>query len=116
MEMNLSTLGKHFSDEGAAWELVEKMRWPDGPVCPRCGDRDRAYFGRPNQETDQIGFIDAETQAGEGGKVTNHRQVKSCGKAGQKAPLEIAPRFPLSHSHDDEIPVTFLMSRRHRPK
>jgi transposase-like protein len=47
MEMNLSTLGKHFSDEGAAWELVEKMRWPDGPVCPRCGDRNRAYFIKP---------------------------------------------------------------------
>ena len=26
-------------------------------------DRDRAYFGRRNQDTDQIGFIDADTQA-----------------------------------------------------
>jgi alkanesulfonate monooxygenase SsuD/methylene tetrahydromethanopterin reductase-like flavin-dependent oxidoreductase (luciferase family) len=26
-------------------------------------DRDRAYFGRQNQDTDQIGFIDAETHA-----------------------------------------------------
>ena len=26
-------------------------------------DRDRAYFGRQNQDTDQIGFIDAKTQA-----------------------------------------------------
>ena len=47
MEMNLSTLAKHFSDEAAAWELVEKMRWPDGPVCPRCGERNRAYFIKP---------------------------------------------------------------------
>ena len=31
-------------------------------LCPRrC--RDRAYFGRRNQDTDQIGFIDAKTQA-----------------------------------------------------
>jgi transposase-like protein len=47
MEINLSTLAKHFSDEAAAWELVEQMRWPDGPVCPRCGERNRAYFIKP---------------------------------------------------------------------
>lgn len=45
MEINLSTLAKHFSDEGAAWELVEKMRWKDnGPTCPHCGSEDNSYF------------------------------------------------------------------------
>jgi hypothetical protein len=39
-----------------------------------------------------------------------------CGKDARDASLEIAPRFPLSHSHDGELPVTFLMSRRHPPK
>ena len=39
-----------------------------------------------------------------------------CGKDARPASLEIAPRFPLSHSHDDELPVTFLMSRRVLPK
>ncbi len=39
-----------------------------------------------------------------------------CGKDARAASLEIAPRFPLSHSHDDELPVTFLMSRRVLPK
>ena len=39
-----------------------------------------------------------------------------CGKDARQASLEIAPRFPLSHSHDDELPVTFLMSRRVLPK
>lgn len=47
MELNLSSLAKHFSDEGAAWELVEQMRWPDGPICPHCGDKNRAYFLAP---------------------------------------------------------------------
>ncbi len=47
MEMNLSTLGKHFSDEEAAWELVEQMRWQGVPVCPHCGDAGRAYFLKP---------------------------------------------------------------------
>jgi transposase-like protein len=47
MELNLSTLAKHFSDEGAAWKLVETMRWPNGPICPHCGDTGRAYFLKP---------------------------------------------------------------------
>lgn len=34
---NLSALAKHFSDESAARTLLEKMRWPSGVVCPRCG-------------------------------------------------------------------------------
>ena len=51
MELNLSTLAKHFSDEAAAWELVESMRWPDGPICPHCGDKSRAYFIKPRNGT-----------------------------------------------------------------
>ncbi len=34
---NLSKLGKFFSDETAARALLEKLRWPNGPACPRCG-------------------------------------------------------------------------------
>lgn len=50
--INLSTLAKHFSDETAAWELVEKMRWPNGPVCPHCGETNNAYFiNRKNNAT-----------------------------------------------------------------
>lgn len=29
--LNLSTIAKHFSDEEAAYELIESLRWPDGP-------------------------------------------------------------------------------------
>lgn len=35
-QINLATLAKHFSDEDAARELLERMRWPNGPICPRC--------------------------------------------------------------------------------
>lgn len=35
--LNLTTLAKHFSDEDAAREFLEFLRWPNGPVCPRCG-------------------------------------------------------------------------------
>ena len=38
--LNLSELAKYFSDEDAARELLEKMRWPDGVACPHCGGVD----------------------------------------------------------------------------
>jgi transposase-like protein len=28
----------YFADEDKARELIEKMRWPNGPVCPKCGE------------------------------------------------------------------------------
>lgn len=30
-------------DEAAAFEHVESILWPNGPVCPHCGEKDRAY-------------------------------------------------------------------------
>src|SRR5690242_10083426 len=37
---NLSLLGKHFGDENAARALLERLRWPNGIACPRCGGAD----------------------------------------------------------------------------
>src|SRR5262245_32963567 len=34
---NLSALAKHYSDEDAAREFLEKLRWPNGVACPHCG-------------------------------------------------------------------------------
>jgi transposase-like protein len=44
---NLSQLAKHFSDESEAWQLLERIRWPDGPICPHCGVIGRAYYLEP---------------------------------------------------------------------
>ena len=33
----------HFTDEAAARKVIEAVRWPDGPVCPRCGEKERRY-------------------------------------------------------------------------
>ncbi|MDE2462650.1 MAG: IS1595 family transposase [Alphaproteobacteria bacterium] len=33
---------KRFTDEAAARAHLEKLQWPDGPVCPHCGTLDRA--------------------------------------------------------------------------
>lgn len=33
-----------FGDEDAATALVARLRWPDGPACPRCGCADHSYL------------------------------------------------------------------------
>ena len=38
-----SILEPHFQDEDAAREYLERMRWPDGVVCPHCGLIGEAY-------------------------------------------------------------------------
>ncbi len=44
---NISQLAKHFSDEAEAWKLVERIRWPEGPICPHCGTIGKAYYLEP---------------------------------------------------------------------
>jgi transposase-like protein len=46
-ELNLIELAPHFSDEDKAREFIEKLRWPDGPVCPKCGEVNNAYRLEP---------------------------------------------------------------------
>src|SRR3989442_11546941 len=35
---------RYFSDLDVATEFVAKLRWPDGPVCARCGGIDYSYI------------------------------------------------------------------------
>ena len=37
-ELNLVTSDQQFSNEDKAREFLEKLRWPDGTVCPHCGE------------------------------------------------------------------------------
>src|SRR5260370_42233125 len=46
-ELNLVALAQHFSNEDKAREFIEKLRWPDGPVCPHCGEVNNAYRLEP---------------------------------------------------------------------
>lgn len=34
---------RHFHDEESAFAELERILWPDGPVCPHCGGMDRVY-------------------------------------------------------------------------
>ena len=43
--LNLATLPKYLSNEAAAWELLERLRWHEGRiVCPHCGVVDPKHY------------------------------------------------------------------------
>src|SRR5277367_4644902 len=44
----------HFQDEPAAFAYVEAHLWPNGPVCPHCGETERV--GRLNGKTTRPGL------------------------------------------------------------
>jgi len=46
--LNLATLLPLFTDEDKARGFLESKRWPNGPVCPRCGCR-KAYDLAPQE-------------------------------------------------------------------
>lgn len=44
-DLTLATLPKYLVDEASAWELLERLRWPDGDVvCPHCGVASHAHY------------------------------------------------------------------------
>jgi transposase-like protein len=49
-ELTLIEMMRRFSTEEQAREYFERLRWPDGPVCPHCGNNDvaRIYKVTPN--------------------------------------------------------------------
>lgn len=49
-DLTLIHIAQRFSTEEAAREYFEKLRWPNGPVCPHCGNADQArtYKVTPN--------------------------------------------------------------------
>ena len=49
-DLTLIQIAQRFSTEEAAREYFEKLRWPNGPVCPHCGNanQERIYKVKPN--------------------------------------------------------------------
>jgi transposase-like protein len=41
---NLVEAVRYFDDLDTATEFIAKIRWPDGPLCPRCGSGDYSYL------------------------------------------------------------------------
>src|SRR5690348_10570083 len=86
IELNLSTLAKHFSDEEEAYKLVESLRWPTGPVCPHCGVVDHAYYLAP-QSGHRL------TRKGN----TTYRRVWKCGDCRKQFSVLVGTIFEGSH-------------------
>ncbi len=51
MKTTLMTLAKTIRTEADAYEYLENLRWPDGPICPHCGNRGKHYFLNPKTGT-----------------------------------------------------------------
>jgi transposase-like protein len=45
-KITLDYIARHFQDENEAYLFLEKMRWPNGPVCVHC-QHTKAYFLQP---------------------------------------------------------------------
>lgn len=48
--VTLASLSQQIPDEAAAYEWLESIRWPNGPVCPHCGVIGHAYHLKPKGE------------------------------------------------------------------
>lgn len=46
----------HFHNEEAAYAYVEARLWPQGPVCPHCGNMDAEKIGRLTGKTTRAGL------------------------------------------------------------
>lgn len=40
----------YFHDEAAAFEKLESVIWPNSPVCPHCGNREKIYAIKANPD------------------------------------------------------------------
>src|SRR6266545_3842300 len=43
-DLNLVQIIQRFPDADSAAEYLETLRWPDGPVCPHCGESERQAY------------------------------------------------------------------------
>jgi len=88
--MNICSLAPYFHDEAAAWALMESLRWPDGPICPHCGEVDNATFLRPQNGT-------RTTSTGR----VSHRRTWKCRGCKRKFSVLVGSIF-----EDSKVPLT----------
>ncbi|WP_102958547.1 IS1595 family transposase [Mangrovicella endophytica] len=71
----------YFHDEAAAFDHVEKVLWPHGPVCPHCQNSERVYR--------------LENVVGKTGKVRHG--LKKCGACRKQFTVRVGTIFESSH-------------------
>lgn len=79
--MNLAELTKSLGNEDAARSFLEKMRWPDGAVCPHCGVVGEAYRLKPKPN----------------GKAHVRKGVWKCGGCREQFTVTVGTIFEDSH-------------------
>lgn len=50
-DLTLIEIMRRYSTDDAAREYFENTRWPNGPVCPHCGNSDKIYARTSNRKT-----------------------------------------------------------------
>lgn len=77
----------YFHDEAAAFSKLESVIWPNGPVCPKCGNDDRIYVldgvrSKPSKKNPE--------------GIVRHG-LKKCGKCRQQFTVRVGTVFESSH-------------------
>ena len=80
MDLNLIKLAEYFADEEKAIGFLEAVRWPNGPVCPKCG-HGKAYH----------------LQTKPGTKTRGRRKLWKCAKCREQFSVMVGTVFEDSH-------------------
>ncbi len=80
-DMNLMDLMERFSTPDKARTHLEAILWPDGPVCPKCGDTGHAYALKPK----------------EGAKTHARKGVYKCAECRRQFTVTVGTIFEGSH-------------------
>ena len=94
------TLARQIKSEADAYAYMERLRWPDGPVCPHCASRERHYFLTP--KTKDADNVDArKTSRG----TMSQRRVWKCKTCRKQFSVTTGTVF-----HGTKVPLhTWLM-------
>ena len=77
----------HFHDEEAAFEMVESIVWPNGPVCPHCGGKERIY---------SLKGVRSKPSKKHPEGIVRHG-LKKCGHCRKQFTVRVGTIFELSH-------------------
>jgi transposase-like protein len=53
-DLGLGVYDEKFQDPIAAADYLESIRWPDGPICPHCGESERRPYPLKNSKTRKL--------------------------------------------------------------
>lgn len=91
----------HFHDEAAAFEMVESLIWPNGPICPKCGNR------HDEKKIYELKGVRSKPSKKHPEGVVRHG-LKKCGACRKQFTVRVGTIFESSH-----IPLHLWMQAFH---